>query len=309
MELKNKDVAIIGLGPSGVSAAIYLKRYGMNPIGFEKELIGGKVNKTQRIENDAGILAVSGPELGMRFETQLNDFKIEYHFKEVKEVTQNEDGTFHIRYGKDGSLDVKYVILANGLGEKPFSIPGEEKFSKRGISRCAICDGPLYKGKDVAVIGDNDAAFEEASYLATICHHVTLIARRSKFKASPALVERFTAMENAEILSPYEVIQCDGETSISSLDIRNKETQESKTLSIQALFLYVGDMPSSDFLKMDGFVNEKGFIVTDNRMETKVKNIFAIGDCRDTYLRQVATAVSDGAIAASKIREEEMKSR
>lgn len=307
MENNNKDVAIIGLGPGGVSAAIYLKRYGMNPIGFEKGLIGGKVNKAQRIENDAGVLSVSGPELGMRLEKQLNDFKIEHHFKEVKEITQNEDGTFHIHYGKDGYLDVKYVILANGLGEKPFAIPGEEKFSKRGISRCAICDGPLYKGKDVAVIGSNDAAFEEASYLATICHHVTLISKSSRLKASPVLVDRFSSFENATILLSHDIVKCDGETSISTLDVRNKETQEVTSLSIQALFLYVGDMPSSNFLKQEGFVDEKGFIVTDSRMETKIPNIFAIGDCRDTYLRQVSTAVSDGAIAASRIREREMK--
>lgn len=299
--IDNKEVAIIGLGPSGVSAAIYLKRYGMEPYCFEKELVGGKVNKTEKIENYAGVRSIGGGELGMLLETQLKDFGIKPIYQEVKRLSLNQDGTFTLQYGKDNHHDFKYVILANGLGEKPFPIPGEEVFHKRGISRCAICDGPLYKGKDVAVIGGGNAAFEEATYLASICSHVTLIARRTTFRATEAAVNNFKKQTNTTILAPYEVIQANGDSKIHSIVARNKETGEETTVPAEALFLYVGEVPSTGFLDIPNLFDEKGYLMTDDRMETKVKNLYATGDCRNTLLRQVATATADGALAATSI--------
>ena len=234
--MDRKEVAIIGLGPSGVSAAIYLKRYGMTPICYEKELIGGKVNKTEKIENYAGIPSISGPDLGMKLEEQLGKFSIKPIYKDVKEVKKNEDGTFTVSTSKD-SKDFYYVILANGLGEKPFPIPGEDTFNKRGISRCAICDGSFYQGKDVAVIGGGNSAFEEATYLSDICLHVTLIARRREFRAQESVVEEFRSKNNTEILAPYNIVSASGENSISSIVVKNNETGEEKTLSISGLFL------------------------------------------------------------------------
>lgn len=296
-----KEVAVIGLGPSGVSAAIYLKRYGMVPYCFEKELVGGKVNKTEKIENYAGVKAINGPELGMLLEDQLHSFGIKPIFKEVKRVSLNEDGTFKVQYGKDLEHDFKYVLLANGLGEKPFPIQGEETYHKRGISRCAICDGPLYKGKDVAVIGAGNSAFEEAIYLASVCHHVTLIARRTQFRAQEAVVEQFKKLENVTLLAPYDVISSTGTTSLETLTAKNKETGEEVTINVQGLFLYVGEIAVTNFLDIPNLADEKGYLITDANMMTKVKNLYAAGDCRTTALRQVATATSDGALAATMI--------
>jgi thioredoxin reductase (NADPH) len=302
--MKKNEVAIIGMGPAGVSAAIYLKRFGMIPFCFEKELVGGKVNKTEKIENYAGILSINGPDLGMSFEKQLDSFSIEPIYKEVKSITLNEDGSFHLVYGKNITHDFRYVILANGLGEKPFGIPGEEKFHRRGISRCAICDGPLYKGKNVAVIGGGNAAFEEATYLSGLAEHVYLIARRKEYRAQEEVVRKFLLQENVDLLSPYEVISCDGETSLQSLTVKNKETDEERNLQVDGLFLYVGEVPQTDFVEIPSLVDENGHFVTDENRMTKAKNLFAIGDCRKTSLRQVAVAVSDGAIAANKIHED-----
>lgn len=304
--MDNKDVAIIGLGPSGVSAAIYLKRYGMNPICYERELVGGKVNKTEKIENYAGIPSVSGPDLGMKLEEQLDKFSIRPIYQDVKSVKRNEDGSFTVATSKQ-TRDFRYVILANGLGEKPFPIEGEDKFKKRGISRCAICDGSFYQGKDVAVVGAGNAAFEEASYLSDICSHVTLIARRKEFRAQESAVEEFKNRKNTTILAPYHIVSADGKDSISSIRVQNNETGEESELLIFGLFLYVGEEATSSFVEIPEVKDDKGIILTDNSMETSVSHLYAIGDCRNTTLRQVVTATSDGAIAATSIHDDYQK--
>lgn len=306
--MDRKEVAIIGMGPSGVSAAIYLKRYGMTPVCYEKELVGGKVNKTEKIENYAGIISISGPDLGMLLEEQLKKFAIRPIYQEVRCVSLNEDGTFTVSTNKEEHV-FGYVILANGMGEKSFVIPGEEKFHRRGISRCAICDGSFYQGKDVAVIGAGNSAFEEATYLSDICSHVTLVARRAMFRAQEAVVEEFRRRPNTEILAPYLAVYADGTDNITSLTVKNSETGEERRLSISGLFLYVGEEACSSFVSIEGIKDSKGIYQTDSHMETGVKNLYAIGDCRDTYLRQVATATNDGAVAATSIYEDYLKNR
>lgn len=304
--MNNNEVCIVGLGPAGVSAAIYLKRYGMEPVCYEKELVGGKVNKTERIENYAGILSVKGPDLGMTLEDQLAKFNIKVNYEEVTEVFLNEDGSFKISTSY-GSKDYRYVILANGLGERPFPIAGEDTFKKRGISRCAICDGNFFKNKNVAVIGAGNSAFEEALYLSDICSHVTLVARRNEYRAQESIVEQLKKKENATILSPYVPVLVKGTDTLEQMVVENRETGEQKALDISGLFLYVGEMANTSFVKIPQAMDEKGILVTDDHLETKVKNLYAVGDCRDTLLRQVATATSDGALAASFIHEDYQK--
>lgn len=304
--MNNNEVCIVGLGPAGVSAAIYLKRYGMEPVCYEKELVGGKVNKTERIENYAGILSVKGPDLGMTLEDQLAKFNIKVNYEEVTEVSLNEDGSFKISTSY-GSKDYRYVILANGLGERPFPIAGEDTFKKRGISRCAICDGNFFKNKNVAVIGAGNSAFEEALYLSDICSHVTLVARRNEYRAQESIVEQLKKKENATILSPYVPVLVKGTDTLEQMVVENRETGEQKALDISGLFLYVGEMANTSFVKIPQAMDEKGILVTDDHLETKVKNLYAVGDCRDTLLRQVATATSDGALAASFIHEDYQK--
>lgn len=302
--MNEKEVAIIGAGPAGVTAAIYLKRYGMIPVLFEKDLVGGKTNYTERIENYPGYLEEKGPMLAERFSDQLRKLSIKPIYSEVESLTLNADGTFHLRSRKKEE-DYRYAIVANGLSERPYPLPGEEKFSRRGISRCAICDGPFYQGKDVLVIGSGNAAFEEANYLATICSSVSLIARRTTFRADLAVVERFRSFSNTRIYAPYEAIAADGKQSLEKVTLRNKETGETMDLSCSGLFLYVGSIPVVDYLKVEGILDENGYLMADSStMETPVENLYAVGDCRTTPLRQVTTAVSDGSLAATKIHED-----
>ena len=298
-----KEVAVIGLGPGGVAASIYLKRYGMTPIAFERENVGGKTNKTDRIENYPGFVNGKGPELAMALEDQLSAFQIKVNYKEVKKVALNEDGTFKVFYGKE-EKDFKYVILANGVAEKPFDVPGQEKFHKRGFSGCAICDGPFYKGKDVAVIGGGNSAFQEAIYLASICSHVSVVAHHSNLKVMKGVLDKFNALDNVTLYAPYDTVECDGETSLSSLTIENNETKERVTLSVSGCFVYIGDAPQTQFVDIEGVKDGKSFFVTNELMQTPVKNLYAIGDCRNTALRQVTMAVADGSLAATMIHKD-----
>lgn len=300
--MNDKEVAIIGGGPAGVSASIYLKRYGMSPVLFEKELIGGKTNFTERIENYPGYLGETGPLLSDSFEKQLTSLSIKPIYKEVTSLTLNDDSTFHLKYGKEES-DFRYVILANGLKQKEYHLPGEEKFARRGFSSCAICDGAFYKGKNVLVIGAGNAGFEEACYLAEITSHVYLLARHENFRAHEEVVNRFKSYPNTTILVPYEAISCDGEKTLEKVTLRHKITGEEKVIEVNGLFVYIGAIPTLDFVKIDGFKDEHGFAITDNNSETKIKNLFAVGDCRNTPLRQIVSATSDGALAATIIHQ------
>ena len=301
--MNDKEVAIIGLGPAGVSASIYLKRYGLIPVPYEKELVGGKTNYTEKIENYPGFIGEKGPVLSQYFEKQLKELDIKPLYKTITSLSKNEDGTFHFEYGKE-SRDFKYVIIANGLKQKEYHIKGEEAFNRRGFSSCAICDGPFYKNKNVVVIGGGNAAFEEACYLATICNQVSLVARRTEFKAQDEVIKHFKSYENTALYAPYEAISCKGTTSLEEVTLKNRKTGETITIKTDGIFVYIGAIPALDFLKIDNLVDEKGFLITDMKMQTKVKNLYAIGDCRNTLLRQVVSACNDGALAATEIHQD-----
>ncbi len=302
------EVAVIGMGPAGVSAAIYLKRYGMEPVCFEKGMVGGKTNFTDRIENYPGFIGEKGSVLSSNLASQLKDFGIEPVYKSVKELSLNEDGSFLLKYGKV-ERNFRYVIIANGLTDKPLHLEGEESFRRRGISSCAICDGPLYKEKDVAVVGGGNSAFQEANYLATICNRVYLVSHHRNLKAQEKNINTFNSFGNTELLVPYEPVACTGTNSIESLVLEHNETHERKEIRISGLFVYIGNMPVLDYLKIEGLTNERGYITANPAsMETKVKNLYAVGDCRDTPLRQVTTAVSDGSLAATSIHADYMDS-
>lgn len=307
--MNEKEVCIIGCGPAGATAAIYLKRYGMEPIVFEKDLIGGKTNYTEKIENYPGYLGEKGAQLGLQMAQQLEKLDIHPIYREINGVYQNADGTFLVTYGTEENA-FRYVILANGLADRPYHVPGEETFKRKGISTCAVCDGPFYKGKDVLVIGSGNAAFEEACYLCTICHSVTLVARREEFRAQEESVERFRSFPNSKILAPYQCVSCRGKTSLEAVTVRNSKTEEEIELAVQGMFVYVGSIPVTGFLQIPGLCDDKGFLKADpTSMKTSVPNLYAVGDCRNTPLRQITTAVADGSLAATQIHFDYLRSR
>lgn len=298
MEEKIGDVAIIGLGPAGVAAAIYLKRFGLEPVAFEKDRPGGKLNSVQEIDNYPGFHG-TGPELAAALGQQLSEYNIATISSNVIAVFPEEYG-FRLQ-AEDGNHCFRSLIVTAGLREKGYTVPGSESYQGRGISRCAVCDGPLFRGQDVAVYGSGRAAFEETVYLASICRRVALICPDADPAAASDLQTEVGSLANVEILKGFKIVGSEGERSLSALTVEGSGGP--RRLEIRALFIFIGSTPTTTFLPFPSVISPTGFIVTDEAMRTKVPGLFAAGDVRATKLRQVVTAVSDGALAAVAARD------
>lgn len=294
-----RDIAIIGLGPAGATAAIYLKRFGFDPICYEHQLVGGKINFTNIIDNYPGFQG-EGQSLANNIAKQIEEYEIDILPLQVISV-KKVDELFEVETAKGKEL-YKAVIIATGMTEKAYEVPGSAKYHSRAISRCAICDGPLFRNKEVVVVGGGNSAFEEAAYLASICSKVTLVNRRNEFRADSKLVEEFKELKNVSIKTPYVIIDSDGENKIESLTLENVEDKTVEVIKAEALFIYVGATPMTSLLQDLGALDEKGFVKTNIDMSTAVSGLYAIGDVRNTPLRQIATAVSDGALCAFAIK-------
>lgn len=295
--LNNKEVAIIGMGPAGVSASIYLKRYGLIPNCYEKDVIGGKTNYTDKIVNLAGFTKEKGPLLASDYEKQLDNFDIKVIYKTINEIDKKDDHYLIKASNYEKKFD--YIILALGLQMQKSNIINIDKFMGRGVSSCAICDGNFYKDKIVAVYGNGNECLVETSYLASICKTVYLIYKEDELNGVESEINRIKNKDNIKLLPKSIVKEIEGENKVSSIKV--KKDSEEITLDVSGLFIYGQMLPSSKILNFDVKRDEKGFIITDNKMETSNKNLFAVGDYRNTSLRQIATAISDGAIAASTI--------
>lgn len=298
------DVAVIGLGPSGVAACIELVKRGIKPIAYEPGLIGGQINFTAEINNYPSF---SGPayELTARLTTTVKDLGIQVKRQFVKKVSMAEDGLFIMDTAKDQML-YKCVIVATGTRYRPYGIPEVPLNPKngvkgRGFSRCAICDGPLYKGKDVMVIGGGEAAFQEGLYLSSICKSVTLINRRTIFRAAIKDVEAFKNRPNTKIIAPAVTVSCSGEGHLQHVVIKDPNDTEDKTLQtldVTGCFIYIGADPVTNFIDLPEAKNANGTMKVDEDMKViAVPGLLACGDVIDTPLRQVATAVGFGSKA------------
>ncbi len=299
MEQTINKVAIVGMGPSGISAAIYLKRSGIDPICFEKGEVGGKLNIIHEIENYPGFLG-TGKELSEDFSKQVSHFNINVVHENVLSIME-EEGYFSIRTDA-GTYKFLSVIIASGIREKPFDVPNSDTYGNNGISRCAECDGAFYKGKTVAVIGNSTFSLKDASYLASIDGQVIFISEKELPLLSKEK-ESFLSNKNASILEDYKIISTSGTNHIEKIKLVSNKTKEEKEIEVSALFILLGSTPISEFLGYMDILDSNGNIKTDNKMQTEVKGIFAIGDIHNTPLRQVVSAASDGAIAAISCRQ------
>lgn len=293
-----KPVAIIGLGPSGVSAGLVLKEWGYDPDIFEVGLAGGMVNQTAEIDNYSGFMG-SGMDLAMKFDKHAKDAGLHIVRSLVKSLVRLDDGIFEIATAK-GVFYYKAVIVGTGTHYRQYAVPGQGEVKGRGFSRCAICDGPLYRGKDVAVIGGGNSAFEEGIYLASICNSVTLINRRDIFRAPTRVVEIYKALPNTKIMTPRVVTSCGGNGHLETLNIKdpNDENAHVETLNVNACFIYIGSDPTTSFVQIPSALDQRGFMNVNEDMDViDVPGLFGCGDCIDTILRQVATAVGTGSKA------------
>jgi len=292
------DMAIIGAGPAGLTAGLYASRARVNHILFEKLTIpGGQVVNTEKVENYPGFPdGVGGFELMDFFRKQAEKFETNIVTAGVSKLTKIEDG-FSIE-SESGNTSVKSVIIASGASPKKTGAENEEKFIGRGISFCATCDAALYKGKTVAVIGGGDAAVEEGMFLTRFAKKVYIIHRRDELRATKILQERAFANDKIEFVWSYVPKKILGDEFVGGIELLSRKDNSTKTIELDGIFEYIGIVPQTDFIHLDGLkFDERGFIITDAEMRTNIDGVFAAGDVRSKLLRQISTAVGDGATA------------
>ena len=292
------DVAIIGAGPAGLTAAIYAARASLSVVMIERGAPGGQMVNTFEIENYTGFEKISGPDLSMKMFEHAQAAGAEYAYGNVEKVTIAEDGTKLIDCG-DHEVQAKTIIIATGTKHRLLNVPGEQQLSGRGISWCAVCDGAFFKGKKVAVIGGGDSAVEEAIYLAGLVEKVTVIHRRDELRAQKVLQTRAFNDEKIEFVWDSVVESFEEENGkLGGIKVKNVKTGEISTVEAEGAFIYIGLDPITDMVKDLGITDEAGYINVDHSMATNLPGVFAAGDVTNKELRQVVTAVNDGAIAA-----------
>jgi len=294
------DVAIIGGGPAGLAAGIYASRAALKAVLIEKGMPGGLAASTEMIENYPGFAqGIGGPELSMQMDAQARKFGLEVKSANVELITPLAAG-FSLKTD-DEEITTKTIIIATGAQPQKLAIPGENKFHGRGVSYCATCDGAFFKDKIVAVVGGGDSAVEEALYLTKFANKVHIIHRRDELRATKILQQRAKDNDKISFLWHSVVEQIKGEAIVKEIITKDVRNGEMNSLQVDGVFIYVGTRPVTETLKGLIDLDERNYILTDENMRTTRPGIFAAGDVRKKSLRQVVTAVADGAIAAVSV--------
>lgn len=294
------DVIIIGGGPAGMTAGLYAARAGYKTMILETGAPGGQASTTEIIENYPGFPGgVSGPELMMKFYEQVVSLGVEMVFQHVTAV-EAQGSIKKVMAGED-VYEARSLIIASGARPKVLGVEGEARFRGKGVSYCATCDGFFFKNKEVAVVGGGDTAIEEALYLSKICSKVTVIHRRDQLRATKIVQERAMKNEKISFIWDSVVDEIIGDEKLTEISLHNVKTQEKQPLKVDGVFIFVGYIPNSDYLPAEIEVDERGYILTNQQLETNIPGVFAVGDVRQKSLRQVATAVGDGALVITAL--------
>ena len=297
MKSVDYELVIFGGGPAGLTAGLYAARGGLNVILIEKIVPGGQVLITDWIENYPGFPeGLSGPDLVQKMTEQVKRFDLNIESNEVVSVDLSEP-VKKITLN-DRTITTHTIIIATGASPKKLGVPGEDTFYGKGISSCATCDGPFFKDLIVAAVGGGDTAVQESLFLTKFAKKVYLIHRRDRLRAAAILQKRALSNEKMEIIWDSVLTDISGLTNVENITVQNVKTGGKIRLSVDGCFIWVGTIPNTKFLADSVKLDEYGFIVADLNMETSVPGVFAVGDVRNTPLRQIATAVGDGAIAA-----------
>lgn len=309
-EEKIYDVIIIGAGPAGMTAAVYTSRGSLATLMLERGIPGGQMANTEEVENYPGFETILGPELSTKMYEHAKKFGAEYAYGDVSKIIDGEE----YKIIKAGSKEYKTrsIIITTGAEYKKMGIPGERELGGRGVSYCAVCDGAFFKQKNLIVVGGGDSAVEEGVYLTRFADKVTIVHRRGELRAQKILQDRAFANEKVDFIWNHtlkEIHDKDGKvgsvTLVSTVDGSEQEVQA------DGVFIYIGMVPLTAPFKNLGILNEQGYVVTNDKMETSVEGIFAAGDVRDKTLRQIVTATGDGSIAAQTAQHyvEELKEK
>ncbi len=294
------DTMIIGAGPAGMTAALYAARSNLKVALLERGIYGGQMNNTAEIENYPGYARISGPELAEKMFEPLENLGVEHLFGQVEKI--EDHGDYKKIITEDEVFETKTVILASGANHRHLGVPGEEEYNSRGVSYCAVCDGAFFRDEDLLVVGGGDSAVEEAIFLTRFAKSVTIVHRRDQLRAQKLLQERAFANEKISFIWDSVVKEIKGDDRrVTSIVFENVKTGQISESDFGGVFVYVGLDPVSDFVKDLGICDEAGWIVTDQHMKTSIAGIYAIGDVRQKDLRQITTAVGDGAVAGQEV--------
>lgn len=298
--MKIYDVMIIGGGPAGLTAALYAARGGLTTLLLERMAPGGQAATTELIENYPGFPGgIGGMELSMAMLEQAERFGAEVVYDDITSV--DFSGLHKKASGYGESYLARSVIITTGASPKLLGAPGEERLRGRGVSYCATCDGALYRGKKVIVVGGADSAVEEADYLTRFADKVTIVYRRNKLRSAPIITARALANPKIEVIYDTIVQEIHGESGVEGVTLQHVPSGDTRQVSIDGLFIYVGLTPNTELLGDVLQKSEHGYLLTDDVMACSLPGVFAAGDVRDKKLRQVATAVGDGAQAATSV--------
>lgn len=301
--MQQYDVIVIGAGPGGMTAALYAARANLKVAMLDRGVYGGQMNNTDDIENYPGFASIKGPELGEKMYQSATNAGVEFVYGDVQQVTVDDRQIKHVQTDSD-ELTAKALIIATGSTNRKIGVPGEEEFSGKGVSYCAVCDGAFFKNKDVTVIGGGDSAISEGLYLANVTDHVNVIHHRDQLKAQKVLQDRAFANNQMDFTWNSNVTEILGDdTHVTGVKVHDNQTGEDKVVKTSGVFIYVGNVPNTQIFQNLRITDQAGWIITNDDLETNLPGIFAVGDVRQKKLRQITTAVGDGGIAGQNAYE------
>ena len=293
------DVGIIGSGPAGLSAAIYAKRANLSAVVIEKEYEGtGQIAESGQVDNYLGLPGISGYDLGEQFREHAVKLGVSFLEQEVTEIKKEDSAVFTIIFEDGSSVETKTVIYAAGATPRRANIPGEQEYSGKGVSYCAICDGSFYRGKKVAVLGGGDTALDDAVYLADLAEQVYVIHRRKEFRGAATTVEKLRKKENVTFVLEQQVKEITGAEKVNGVVL-----EDGTAIAVDGVFVAYGSVPQTNLVKELVTLDAAGYVKAEETGETSLAGLYVAGDARTKKLRQVVTAVSDGANAATAVVE------
>ncbi len=296
--MKDYHVVIIGGGPAGLTAGLYAMRAGLRALLIEKALIGGQVNTTYLVENYPGFPGgVSGPELMQKMKQQVEELELPIITDDVREI-RPKGKSFELKL-TEKTVSARAIVIASGAAPATLGVPGEDRLRGRGVSYCATCDGAFFRDKRILVVGGGDSAVEEADFLTRFASTVSIVHRRDALRAEKVIQQRAVDNPKIDFIWNTVVQELKGEHKLAEVVLKDVKTNELSTLKADGVFIYVGLRPNTEYVRDSLKLDEQGFIVTDEQMRTSCEGIFAAGDIRSKLIRQISTAVGDGATAAS----------
>jgi len=293
---QDRDIIIAGAGAAGLSAAQYAARSNLNTLVIEEMASGGQALIIDRLENYPGFPEpINGYEFAVKMETQAKKFGAEFINASIQSI--KKENTLFTVLTNSGQFKARVVIVATGAKHKTLDVPGEKEFAGKGVSYCATCDGPFFKNKKMLVVGGGDAACDESMFLAKLSANIILVHRRDRFRAQKALAQRVLNNPNIEVRFNTELKQIFGETQVTEVELFRNDQNSTYKEDIAVVFVFIGSIPQTALVP-DASLNEEGYIITNNKMETNIPGLYAVGDVRATPFRQLVVAASEGAIAA-----------